>query len=134
MAKKKAAPPLAAPEPEPPKADWAKINHLLHTLWGECKEGTYDKEKWKELSQELVRAKPKSEVKDPLAELFIVRLFDMFDGWIDVSEPVTKAEADKILSEKTNNGKKNTSYSDGDYYSIFPANTRMIVTPETSGR
>jgi hypothetical protein len=123
----------AQPEPER-KADWAKINRLLHLLWGECKDGTYDKEKWKELSQELERAKPKTEAPDPLATLFVVRLFDMFDGWIDVSEPVTKAEADRVLNEKTDGGKKNTSYSDGDYYSIFPANTRMLVTSETMGR
>lgn len=128
------APRKKAVQPEHPKADWAKINRLLHMLWGECKDGTYDKEKWKALSQELERAKPKTEAPDPLAHLFVVRLFDMFDGWIDVSEPVTKTEADRIISEKTDAGKKNTAYADGDYYRIFPANTRMLVTPETTGR
>lgn len=67
-------------------------------------------------------------------DLFIVRLYDMFDGWIDVSRPLPKAEADKVWNEKTGNGKKNTSYGDGDYYRIFPADTRMLVTPEFLGR
>lgn len=66
--------------------------------------------------------------------LFIVRLFDMFDGWMDVSEPLSKEEAEKMWNEKTNNGTENTQYSHGDYYKIFPANTRMIFTPEFLGR
>lgn len=67
-------------------------------------------------------------------ELFILRLWDMFDGWIDVSKPVSKDEADKLFNEETNNGTRNTKYSDGDYYRVFPADTRMIVTPDFLGR
>lgn len=70
----------------------------------------------------------------PLEKLFIVRLFDMFDGWIDISKPVTKGEADKIWNESTENGTKNTKYADGDYYAIFPADTKMLVIPEYLGR
>jgi hypothetical protein len=58
----------------------------------------------------------------------------MFDGWIDLTEPVTKTEADRLWNEKTDNGKKNTKYSDGDYYRVFPADTKMIFTPEFLGR
>jgi hypothetical protein len=62
---------------------------------------------------------------------FIVRLYDGFDNeWMDVSEPVTYKEAEKIWNEKTNNGKKNAKYSDIDYYSIFPADTIMMFSAE----
>lgn len=60
-------------------------------------------------------------------ELFIVRLYDGFDNkWMDVSEPVSKEEADRIWNEKTENGKKRTSYEDIDYFEIFPADTQML--------
>lgn len=67
-------------------------------------------------------------------EKFVVRLFDMFDGWINISGELTKSEADKLWMERTSGGKKHTSYSDGDYYMVFPADTRMLVTPESLGR
>jgi len=69
-----------------------------------------------------------------MSELFILRLWDMLDGWIDIIGPVTRAEADEMWNERTENGTKNTSYDDGDYYKIFPADTKMLITPETLGR
>jgi hypothetical protein len=66
--------------------------------------------------------------------LFIVRLFDMFDGWIDISPAVPKAEADRIWNQRTQNGTRNIRYEEGDYYAIYPADTRMLVTPEFLGR
>tara|TARA_Y100000310_G_scaffold118047_2_gene116767 strand:- start:254 stop:469 length:216 start_codon:yes stop_codon:yes gene_type:complete len=65
---------------------------------------------------------------------YVVRLYDMFDGWIDITGPVSKKEADKVWNDRTKNGTCKTKYADGDYYSIFPANTRMIHTPEFRGR
>lgn len=60
-------------------------------------------------------------------DLFVVRLYDGFDNrWIDVSGAVNKDEADRIWREKTQNGKKSTSYNDIDYYRVFPADTRML--------
>ena len=61
---------------------------------------------------------------------YIVRLWDMFDGWIDISQPLSKEEADFLWNEKTKDGSCNTKYSDGDYYKIFPSDTRMVYTPE----
>ena len=62
-------------------------------------------------------------------ELFIVRLYDGFDNiWIDVSKPVSREKADKILNEKTGNGTHHASFSDIDYYSIFPADTKMLYS------
>lgn len=59
-------------------------------------------------------------------ELYVVRLFDGFDyDWIDVSPPVSKAKAERIWREKTRGGTYKTSFSDIDYYRIFPANTMM---------
>lgn len=58
--------------------------------------------------------------------LYVVRLYDGFDRkWLDVSEPVSKQEAEKISDEKTKGGAQNTCYADIDYYNIFPANTKM---------
>lgn len=65
---------------------------------------------------------------------FVVRLWDMMDGWIDVTGPLSKEEADKKWNEETKNGTRNTRYEHGDYYMVFPADTRMIYTPEFLGR
>lgn len=65
---------------------------------------------------------------------FVVRLWDMFDGWIDVKGPCAYSEALKFWNEKTNNGTSNTCYGDGDYWKIFPADTEMFFTPERMGR
>lgn len=65
---------------------------------------------------------------------YVVRLWDMFDGWIDIKDNLTHEEATKLWNEKTQGGTVNTKYDDGDYYKIFPADTRMIVTPEFLGR
>ena len=69
-----------------------------------------------------------------MQELFIVRLWDFLDGWIDISGEVTKEEADRIWNEKTKGGTRNTKYADGDYYRVFPADTKMVYTPEFLGR
>ena len=61
---------------------------------------------------------------------YIVRLYDGFDyEWIDVSEPVTYREAERLWNEKTDNGTKKTKYDDIDYYKIFPADTTMTHRP-----
>lgn len=67
-------------------------------------------------------------------KLFILRLYDMLDGWIDIGGPVTKREAQRAWNKITLNGTKNTKYADGDYYAIFPADTQMLHTPEFRGR
>jgi hypothetical protein len=64
-------------------------------------------------------------------ELFIVRLYDGFDyEWIDISEPVSKNEAERIWNENTDNGTKKTKYDDIDYFCIFPADTVMHFSEE----
>ncbi len=68
------------------------------------------------------------------SNLKIVRLWDMFDGWIYITDPLPEEEALKVWNQKTGNGTHNTKYSDGDYYHIFPADTKMLVTPEYLGR
>lgn len=61
-----------------------------------------------------------------MSDLFIVRLWDGMDGiWCDVSEPVSKEEADRIWKEKTQNGTKAVKFEDIDYFHIFPADTTM---------
>lgn len=67
-------------------------------------------------------------------ELFVVRLYDGFDNcWMDVSKPVSKEEADRIWNKHTDNGTKKKSYSDIDYYAVFPAETKMLFRPEHEG-
>ena len=65
---------------------------------------------------------------------FTVRLWDMMDGWIDVAPNLSAQEAMERWSKETRGGTRNTEYSDGDYWDIFPANTRMVYTPEFLGR
>lgn len=58
--------------------------------------------------------------------LFVVRLYDGGEhGWLDVSKPVERVEAERIWNEMTEGGTRNTQYRHGDYYDIFPAGTRM---------
>lgn len=40
----------------------------------------------------------------------------------------------KSLAEDRLAGTKMTKYSDGDYYRVFPADTRMVQIPEYRGR
>lgn len=62
-------------------------------------------------------------------DMFVVRFYDGFDNeWIDVSEPVSRAEAERIFLENTDDGRRNTKYADIDYYRIFPAGTRMLYS------
>lgn len=65
---------------------------------------------------------------------FVLRMFDMFDGWLDLTGPLSKEEAEKKWQEYTKNGTEHTKYEDGDYYRVFEANTKMIYTPEFLGR
>jgi hypothetical protein len=66
-----------------------------------------------------------------LDDLFIVRLYDGFDHeWMDITEPVTRQEADKIWNERTKNGTEKTKYDDIDYFAIFPADTTMLYSVE----
>ena len=68
-------------------------------------------------------------------QLFVVRLYDMLDGWIDLPvAPMPRADADALWNKETGGGTRNTRYADGDYYAIFPADTQMLHTPEFRGR
>lgn len=58
--------------------------------------------------------------------LYVVRLWDGFDGqWMDIFGPATKDACDKEWGKRTDDGKKNATYGDIDYYRIFPADTTM---------
>ncbi len=72
------------------------------------------------------------ETPEGVAEgLFVVRLYDGFDmEWMDISEPVSKDEAERILNQHTKNGTVNTKFDDIDYYTIFPADTTMYFSQE----
>ena len=67
------------------------------------------------------------EGKAPVNKLFVVRLFDGFDNiWIDVTESVSREEAERIWNDRTKNGTKNINFDEIDYYKIFEADTKMV--------
>ncbi len=73
-----------------------------------------------------------TQLPDPTTELYVVRLWDGFDGeWMDVSELLTREEAARVCGDKNEArggsaaGKRDGSYSDIDYYKVFPADTVM---------
>lgn len=58
---------------------------------------------------------------------FQLRHYDCFDFyWIDIGPPGTKEEVQALYNKETKSGTQYTKYADGAYFSIFPANTRMI--------
>lgn len=62
---------------------------------------------------------------------YIVRLWDGFDHmWVDITGPISHKAAKKIWNEKTADGTKMTAFQDIDYYSIFPADTKMLYRPD----
>jgi hypothetical protein len=65
-----------------------------------------------------------------MTDKWIVRLYDHFDGWMDITGPVDIITAQRIWDEKTGFGQMYSSYQDGDYYKIFPANTKMLYSAE----
>jgi hypothetical protein len=73
-----------------------------------------------------------------MEDFYILRLWDMFDGWIDIEDNLTPGfivqEVNNLLNEKTENGTIMTSFNDGDYYCVFPSDTKMYFTPEKLGR
>jgi len=59
--------------------------------------------------------------------VFTLRVWDGMDGcWCDVVANVDLAFALRAWCERTADGTKATSYSDIDYYKIFPADTKML--------
>jgi len=66
---------------------------------------------------------------------FTLRVWDGMDGcWCDVVANVDLAFALRSWCERTENGTKATSYSDIDYYKIFPADTKMLWSSDFTMR
>jgi hypothetical protein len=88
--------------------------------------GQNTKQMFKDCLDKLWPTKPAVRSNDTVngrsaEEKFVVRLYDGFDKvWIDVAGPMSRAEADKVWNEKTNNGKVKKDYNDIDYYKVFP--------------
>lgn len=74
-------------------------------------------------------------MSDDNAKLYVLRLWDYYDGWIDITGPLSYDEVQKRWNESTHNGtiKAKEDFYKG-YYSIFPANTRMIYNSEWMDR
>jgi hypothetical protein len=53
-------------------------------------------------------------------------MYDYYEpGWLDIATNLAEDAAVKLWDDLTASGTKMTSYSQGDYYAIFPANTEM---------
>ena len=65
---------------------------------------------------------------------WVVRLWDLHDGWVDVTGPRSRESAEAEYNRLTVNGTQRSKPEHGDYYDIFPANTSMIYTPGFLGR
>jgi hypothetical protein len=60
--------------------------------------------------------------------LYVLRLYDGYEHrWFDETKAVSWDEALALWKEKTKNGMERACYDDGQYFDIFPAETRMIV-------
>lgn len=59
-------------------------------------------------------------------EIFVVRVWDGMDGcWTDCTGDVGRDEALRVWAERTDGGAHHVSYSEIDYYAIFPGGTQM---------
>lgn len=57
---------------------------------------------------------------------YVVRLWDGMDGcWTDCTREVDRDEALRIWAERTDGGTARVSYTEVDYYRIFPGDTQM---------
>lgn len=64
--------------------------------------------------------------KDPSATRFVVRLYDGFDNeWMDIDKPGDEEHVKRVWNDRTSDGTRATSYSDIDYYAIYPVTTTM---------
>lgn len=78
---------------------------------------------------EMIETEEEEDTELEPEKLYVVRLYDGMDNqWCDVAGPMSKAEADKVWNERTNNGTQKTNYGNIDYYSIFPAGTKMLYS------
>lgn len=60
-------------------------------------------------------------------ETYIVRVWDGMDGcWSDCTAEITRDEALRYWAEKTASGTRHISYTEIDYYRVFPGGTRML--------
>ena len=60
-------------------------------------------------------------------QLYVVRMYDGFDYyWFDVTEPMSKEEAEAEWNKRTCNGTVKANYNHVDYYAVFPADTKML--------
>ena len=68
---------------------------------------------------------------DPSASHFLVRVYDGFDNcWSNCGPPMTGEEAMELWNQRTENGTRSTSYSNIDYYAIFPTTVKMVHSEE----
>lgn len=55
-----------------------------------------------------------------LVDLYIVKYYDMLEGWKVMTKPISWKDASEVWWAKTHHGTVNTRWSDAQYYDIFP--------------
>jgi len=68
----------------------------------------------------------------PDEPLFTLRMYDYYDGWIDIATNLSAEQVEERWLERTKGGTENFKFTGttGHYYDIFPANTRMFWNSE----
>lgn len=94
------------------------------------------KEGLMESDEEKAKDNPCIESTEKLSStgFYIVRFYDVCDGWIDLTGSLPHEEAQKLWLEYTKNGTEHTCYDHMEYYRIFPDNTQMLQSAERRGR
>lgn len=60
-------------------------------------------------------------------KLWQVRRYDRLCGyWVNITDAVSHKAALEVFNFQTDNGTKNAKYEDGQYYVVFPADTKML--------
>ena len=68
----------------------------------------------------------------PESELFDLRMFDYYDGWINIACNLSESLAINLWLKETQNGTRHVEYAaNGHYYDIYPSDTRMIFDSAT---
>lgn len=76
--------------------------------------------------------KPRPKQLWPKDELFTLRMYDHYDGWIDIAPDLKAEEAERRWLEETKGGTEHFKYMGFKdyYYDIFPSDTRMAWNSE----
>jgi hypothetical protein len=84
--------------------------------------------------QALKRTMERAHIIDPDATEFVVWLWDGMDGeWMEVTGPLSEADAATEWLLRTDNGSRNIVYGEIDYYAIYPTTVKLVFSEDGLG-